>query len=154
MTEGEPGGRIRALAVGLVVREDRVLVERGLDRASGHEYYRAIGGGIEFGERAAEAVVREWQEELALAFAPRRLLGVIENLFTYEGRAGHEIAFVFLGDVAEASAGDPDRIRLTESDGAEHEACWIPLATLRAGGPPLYPAGTLALLDPRTSDDA
>ncbi|WP_460164643.1 NUDIX domain-containing protein [Pseudomonas sp. S2_F03] len=50
---------------------------------------------MEFGETSAQAIVREVQEELGLAITDVRLLGTLENIFTYAGRPGHEIVQVY-----------------------------------------------------------
>jgi len=135
------------VVAGALVRVgDRLLVERGRDTARGVDFYRLIGGGVEFGEAAADAVVREWAEEFALTLVPGALLGVLENRFTYEGRPGHEIVFVFAGTVAEAWAAERERFTSRDEKGAPHEAEWVAIAVLRDGSIPLYPAGVLDLL--------
>ena len=50
--------------------------------------WRPLGGGVEFGERAAEAVGREFVEEIGQALVDVRLLCVLENLFVYDGSRG------------------------------------------------------------------
>ena len=87
--------QIRTLAVALCRSGDRILVERGHDRVRDHWFYRAIGGGIEFGEPAVTALMREWKEEYGLALQDPVPVGAVENLFTFEGREGHEIVLVF-----------------------------------------------------------
>jgi hypothetical protein len=69
------------------------------------------------------------------------LLGVLENVFTFQGAPGHEIVFVYAVEPAEAL---PDgRIPIADADG---EAVWMPLDAFRDGGPPLYPDGLYELL--------
>ncbi|MFL5385594.1 MAG: NUDIX hydrolase [Longimicrobiaceae bacterium] len=126
----------------------RILVERGYDHARGEHFLRAIGGGVEFGERAVDALAREWREELGVSLESPRLLGVIENLFTSNGRAGHEVAFVFAARVADAWAYEREEITSTEPDGMRHEALWVPLEELRRGPVPFKPAGLLDLVPP------
>lgn len=91
-----PAPRIRVTALGLMQRPDgRILVERGEDRSKNQIFYRALGGGVEFGEHAAQALEREFMEELGIAVTVNQLHRVIENIFEYEGRDGHEIIFVY-----------------------------------------------------------
>jgi ADP-ribose pyrophosphatase YjhB (NUDIX family) len=138
--------RIRVVAGAVVCASGRLLVERGRDEARGVDFYRVIGGGVEFGERAEDAVVREWREEYGLTLTVEARLGVLENRFTYEGRPGHEIVFVFAGSVAEPWVMERDAFTSTDEQGALHEALWVPFGELRDGAVPLYPLGVLDLL--------
>jgi ADP-ribose pyrophosphatase YjhB (NUDIX family) len=137
--------RIRAKAICVCRRGGDVLVGRGHDRVKRETFYGPPGGGIEFGERAADAVRREFLEELDAGLADVALLGVLENIFTYEDVPGHEITFVFEGRLTDPALYDRDEIPGVEN-GAEYVACWLPLAHFGAGGPPLYPEGLLRLL--------
>jgi ADP-ribose pyrophosphatase YjhB (NUDIX family) len=133
-------------AVAVLRQEGRVLVERGYDRVAGSRFYRAIGGHVDFGERAADAVAREWREEYGLEVRELRLLGVVENLFTYEGRRGHEVVFAFEGRVADPDVYARDEFDGVDPDGRRHEAVWVSMADLEDGAVPLSPDGLLALL--------
>jgi ADP-ribose pyrophosphatase YjhB (NUDIX family) len=137
---------VRARAVAVVRSDDRVLVERGYDRVAGSRFYRAIGGHIEFGERAAQSVVREWAEEYGLTLQDVRLLGVVENLFTYEGQPGHEVVFAFEAGVAEPHVYQRDELTGIDPEGNRHEAVWVSMDGLATGPTPLSPAGLLELL--------
>jgi 8-oxo-dGTP pyrophosphatase MutT (NUDIX family) len=86
--------RIRPIAVCLFRNENRILVSEGFDTVKQYYYYRPLGGGIEYGESSREAIVREIQEELGARVENLQLLGVLENIFVYEGQLGHEIVFV------------------------------------------------------------
>ena len=138
--------RIRTVAVALCQAGDRILVERGYDRVRDHHFYRAIGGGVEFGERAAVAVTREWREELGFTLETPVLLGVLENLFTYEGRAGHEVIFVFSARVSDPRAHRQREFVSVDINGQRHAAAWVSIDALRDGSTPFYPAGALDLL--------
>jgi 8-oxo-dGTP pyrophosphatase MutT (NUDIX family) len=140
------GEAVRARAVAVIRAADRVLVERGYDRVAGSRFYRAIGGHIDFGERAAQTVVREWSEEYGLTLADVRPLGVLENLFTYEGRPGHEVVFAFEARVVEARVYEQDELEGIDPQGNRHEAVWVSLDDLATGPIPLSPAGLLELL--------
>jgi ADP-ribose pyrophosphatase YjhB (NUDIX family) len=139
---------IRPKAVCVCRRGGEILVGEAYDAVKGETFYGPPGGGVEFGERAADAVRRELREELGVELDDVVLLGVMENLFTYEGRPGHEITFVF-----EARLRDPALYACDEIVGIEGKhPCvvrWLPLDHFGPGGPggpPLYPEGLLELL--------
>ncbi|HEU4882448.1 MAG TPA: NUDIX domain-containing protein [Longimicrobium sp.] len=140
------GSEVRAKAVAVVRSGDRVLVERGYGRLDDSHFYRAIGGHIDFGERAAHAVAREWSEEYGLTLEEVRLLGVLENFFTYEGSPGHEIVFAFEARVVEPEVYRQEELEGIDPHGRRHEAVWVSMEELATGDIPLAPAGLLALL--------
>jgi len=137
--------RVVALAVCTDAR-GRILVERGYDAVLGEHFLRAIGGGVEFGERAVDALAREWREELGLELEAPALLGVLENRFTSSGRDGHEVVFVFAARLADADVYAREELVSTEPDGTRHVALWVPLDELRRGPTPFKPAGLLELV--------
>ena len=141
--------RIRAKAICAFRRDDRILVAHGVDTVKTERYARPLGGTIEFGERAVDALRREIREELGADLCGPRLLGVLENLFTLEGRPGHEIVFVFDAEFADSRLYARPALPLLEG-GWDGPAVWVSISALRGGGTPLYPAGLLPLLD--TSD--
>ena len=130
---------IRNISVGLPVKDGHVLVLFGRDVSKGQDFYRAIGGGIEFGERADEALRREFVEELGVELDGSRLLAVAENIFTYEGSPGHEIAHVFAVDCAALDALPLDAELHVLDEGSPVR--WVPVDSLRDGARPLFPAG-------------
>ena len=87
--------KIRVIAICLFTRGRQILVFEGFDAVKESHYYRPLGGGVEPGERAADALQREIREELGQAVAEIQLLDVLENIFTVDGRPGHEIVFVY-----------------------------------------------------------
>lgn len=139
-------GRIRALAIGVFRAGDRILLARGVDPESGEPFYRPLGGGVEFGERAEDALRREIAEELGAEIAAPRLLGVLENLFDYAGRPGHEIVFVFDARFADPSLYSRPAIPVTEAGTGWEDARWISLPRLAAGPDRVVPDGLLPLL--------
>jgi ADP-ribose pyrophosphatase YjhB (NUDIX family) len=61
-----PARHIRPKAVCVVRRGDALLLVDGWDPATGTRFHVPAGGGVEFGERAADAVRRELREELGV----------------------------------------------------------------------------------------
>jgi ADP-ribose pyrophosphatase YjhB (NUDIX family) len=90
-------GRIRPLAIAVIRRGGELLVFEAYDSHKREVYHRPLGGEIDFGEPAADAVRRELREELGSDLLDVRRLGVVETIFTYEGEPWHEIVFVFRG---------------------------------------------------------
>ena len=104
-------GRIRTIVLGIFLHEDRLLVFRGDDPSRDVIFYRPLGGGIEFGERSADAFVREMREELGAELTGVRYLGMIENIFTHAGKRGHEYA-----SAVRCQVHRPDVLRTTGVD--------------------------------------
>lgn len=141
--------RIRPLALCLFRRGDKILVARGYDAVKDQTFYRPIGGGINFGERGADAVRREVREELDAEVVDVVYLGAFENIFAYEGKPGHEIILIYDGRFTDPKLNEDDTLLEGEDDEELlYEASWKPLDFFRAeDAPPLYPAGLLNLLD-------
>ncbi|GAB2469967.1 NUDIX domain-containing protein [Xylanimonas ulmi] len=134
---------IRNVAVGLVVRDGHVLAEEYPRIDGHHRFLRAIGGGIAFGERAADAVVREFHEELGVAVTHVRLLDVTENLFEIVGEPGHEVVHIFAVASPQLDALPLDGA-LPVRD-ADSFVGWHPIERVLADDPPLYPVGAARL---------
>ena len=81
---------VRQRAAAVIQSEGRVL----LHRVVGDAFWALSGGGIEAGETAAQALVRELQEELGQPMEPGALACVVENFFTYAGTSYHEIGCI------------------------------------------------------------
>ena len=136
----------RPIAVGVVRRGDDLLLFAVPDHVKGVTGWRPPGGGIEFGERGEDTVVREFREELGVELVEPRYLGTLENIYVYLGSPGHEIVRVYAARFADASLDERERFVLIEEANASIECTWRPLAEFRAGTP-LYPDGLLALID-------
>lgn len=140
------GGRIRVLALGLIRRGDQILVQRGYDTAKEETFHRPLGGGVEWGEPAADALLREFYEELGAELVDPELLGVFENIFVFNGREGHEIDMVFEARFADETFYAGDSLRAFEDGDGEFTAYWMPVADFVAGNEILYPVQVLGLL--------
>jgi 8-oxo-dGTP pyrophosphatase MutT (NUDIX family) len=139
--------RIRPLALAVIRRGEELLVFEAFDTVKRERFARLLGGGIEFGERAEEALRREFREELGAELESVRLLGLLENIFTYEGRPYHELVLVYeAGFVDETLYGHDTFVVLDDPD---VPGVWRSPAVLAAAGIPLYPDGLAELLEPR-----
>lgn len=137
--------RIRNIAVGLVVRGGRMLVEIYPATARHGVFARVPGGGIEFGETARQAVQREFVEELGIELSGAEALAISENIFESGGAHGHEIVHSFSVASPELDALEDDvELRVLDNHTTVR---WVPLDELRSSAPPLYPIGMLALAE-------
>jgi ADP-ribose pyrophosphatase YjhB (NUDIX family) len=148
---GNHGGRrIRPKAVCVCWRGTDILVGEAFDRTKNETFYGPPGGGVEFGERAADAVSREMMEELNAVISGVQQIGVLENIFVYEGQPGHELTFFF-----EAVLDRRELYEREEIDGIEgqhpYKVRWMRLEEFAPGGAPLYPEGLYKLLQDRRS---
>jgi 8-oxo-dGTP pyrophosphatase MutT (NUDIX family) len=135
--------KIRPIAICICRDGDRILVTEF--REKGRLYYRPLGGAIEFGERGAEAVRREFREEIAAELTEVRYVGMLENIYTNEGVRSHQIALVFDGHLSDASLYEKDVIQGDEL-GQPFHAVWKRLDEFGPGKPSVYPEGLLELL--------
>ena len=95
-------------------------------------------GSIEFGEHSKETIQREIMEEIGTAVKDLHYLGMIENIFTYEGHKGHEIVLIYDGSFIDETLYDEEVIDGDEL-GWPFRAYWMSLSEF---GPekPLYPS--------------
>ncbi len=139
---------IRPLALCVFHRDGRILVQEARDTSTGQCFSRPLGGGIDFGESSAAAIAREIREEIGAEISEQRLLGTLENIFTYRGIPGHEIVQVYDARFIDSRYYALASIPGVESDGQTFEAVWRALAAFPASMP-LYPAGLIELLRDR-----
>ncbi len=141
-------GIIRPIVICVVLGSGCIFVSEDVKPDMGETFYRPLGGGIEYAEHSADAVVRELREEIGVELVDVRCLGTLENVFTYNGEIGHEIVIVYGAQFADQSL--RERECVDGWDGADGKqplvAVWKPLAFFAAGHVPLYPNGLLELL--------
>lgn len=144
---GMKTGQVRAIALGIFRDGERVLVQEGYDPSKRQTFYRALGGTIEFGERSQETVRRELREEIGAEVIDLEFLATLESVFTFDGLAGHEIALIYSGRLADPVLYKQPHITGAEPDGTPITAVWKPLDDFRSSRDPLYPEGLLELID-------
>jgi len=112
------------------------LIER---RREGELYYLFPGGGVEEGETAVEAMVREVREELGLEVEAGRLVAQV----LYRGKT----QLFFLADVrgGRFGAGDgPEMNSLTTSERGSYVPVWLEVQELRHS--PVYPGAVVDMV--------
>ncbi|WP_442113458.1 NUDIX hydrolase [Pseudomonas sp. NUPR-001] len=137
--------RIRGLALCVFHHQGKILVNSFYDSESQQTLFRPLGGGIEFGERSADAIVREVQEELNQPIEALRLLGTLESIFTYAGKPGHEFVQVYDAQFSDPSLYEQPWLMGHESDGAAFTATWRDSSSFGTEGR-LVPEGLYELL--------
>jgi 8-oxo-dGTP pyrophosphatase MutT (NUDIX family) len=135
--------RVRPIAICACRQAGRLLVAEYVEKE--RLYYRPLGGRIEFGERGAETVRREFREEIGAELVAVRYLGLLENIYTAEGLPNHQIVLVYDGRLADRSLYKKESLPGDEL-GVPFKAVWKQLGEFGPGKPPLYPAGLLEML--------
>ena len=135
-----PPEAIRPLAVGLIRRADEVLVMAVRDNQGRIKGWRPPGGGIEFGEPAERALIRELLEELGEPVVCGRQICVLENIYRHEGSPGHEVVFVFEVEFSNPSAYATERYAYVDQ-GAANEVLWRKTSEFGGSVEPLFPVG-------------
>ena len=138
--------QIRPIALCVFRNKDRILVFEGYDTVKGETFYRSLGGGIEFGEKAEDTVRRELKEELNVEVGDVRYLGTLENIFTFNGNSYHELVLIHDGALVDSGLYEQAVIVGQEANGDTIHAVWKSLDEFGAGKSILYPTGLLELL--------
>jgi ADP-ribose pyrophosphatase YjhB (NUDIX family) len=126
--DGEPIERFQRIAAyGLARDGEKVLLSR-LSRNAYKGRWTLPGGGLDFGERPIDALVREVHEETGLVVRVGELLDADAELYRAVGRAGlyeaHAVRFLYRVTVTGGTLG------VVEVGGTTDEAGWWPLDAL------------------------
>ncbi|AFY45823.1 NUDIX hydrolase [Nostoc sp. PCC 7107] len=132
-------GEIRVIALGLIRDGERIFVSEGYDLAKQSHFYRALGGGVDFGETSHAALQREFQEEIQAELTNIRYLGCIENLFIYNNRQGHEIIQLYQCDFVDYKFYQLESLMFSESGTNHHRALWVEISRFKSGELRLVP---------------
>ncbi len=128
----------------IISKDGKLLASKGVDNKTGKEFCRLLGGGIEFGETSLIAAQREFKEELGATLKNEKLLQVIENIFQYNGKPGHEITFLYKADLDEEKFYETEKLPILDKQDAYAE--WISIDEIKAGNITLYPKETINYL--------
>ena len=139
--------QIRPLAICVFRHGGRILVAEAYDPVKQETFYRPLGGGIEFGEFSEQTIHRELLEEIGADVCELKYLGTLENIFVFNGIAGHEIVQVYDGTLKDAGLYEQTVILGREVDIDEtFRAVWKHVDEFGPGNSILYPTGLLGLL--------
>ncbi|MFB2937699.1 NUDIX hydrolase [Aerosakkonemataceae cyanobacterium BLCC-F154] len=139
-------GEIRVIALGIIRDEsDRIFLAQGFDPEKQEIFYRALGGGVEFGETSCEALKREFYEEIQAELTNIKYLDCLESLFTFNGKQGHEILFVYECDFVDPKFYQLESINFNEKK-RQKTALWVEIEKFRSGKLKLVPEGFLTYL--------
>ena len=121
------GERIRVAAYALCRDQDeRVLLCHIAPSVGAGDVWTLPGGGLDFGEAPAAAVLRELEEETGYVGEVRQLLDVTDRMFHgVDGAARmHAIRIVYAVDIVDGELRD-------EPDGSTDTCRWVTLAEAR-----------------------
>ena len=139
--------RIRPIAICVFRHNNRILVAEGYDPIKNEHFYRPLGGGIEFGEYSDQTIRRELLEEIGAEVRELTYLGTLENVYVFNGTAGHEIVQIYDGVLRDDRLYEQSMIVGQEMDiDASFCAVWKHIDEFGEGKLILYPTGLLKLL--------
>ena len=135
---------IRPIALGLAVKNNKLLVSEGFDKVKNETFYRCLGGGIEFLEKSSDALKREFKEEIGANIIIKDFLGVSENIFTYKGKNAHELILFYSIDISDDNYQEEYKVI---DDHGETIAKWIDIQEFKNKRKILYPEDVFKYLD-------
>src|ERR1700678_4021341 len=106
-------------------------------------FQRPLGGHVEFGEYAPDTIHREFLEEISQQLTGVRLLGVLENIFPWQGGTEHEVVFIFSAAFVDEAAYEIEEQVIADDTEPKSRVLWRAPGTV---SPPLYPAGLTELI--------
>ncbi len=138
--------QIRPVALCVFRNNNRILVFEGFEKLRSETFYRPLGGGIEFGENAEDTVRRELKEEIDAEVGELRYLGMLENIYSFNGKPYHEIMLIHDGALINSGLYEQALIVGKEANGDDLRVMWKSLTEFESGESILYPPGLLRLL--------
>lgn len=127
---------IRPIALGLAIKNNKLLVSEGFDKVKNEIFYRCLGGGIEFLEKGKDALKREFSEEINIDIIVKDFLGISENIFTYQGKKAHELILFYSIEISDENY--QEEYKVTDDHG-KTIAKWIDVDEFKNKSKILYP---------------
>ena len=127
---------IRPIALGIAIKNNKLLVGEGFDKIKNQTFYRCLGGGIEFLEKSSDALKREFKEEIGADITVKDFLGISENIFTYQGKNAHELILFYSIEISDNDYKEEYHIADEDDSGI---AKWIDINEFKNKNKILYP---------------
>lgn len=130
---------IRPISLAVLRRpgDKALLLDAGYDSKKHSSFYRPLGGGIDFGERSEEALIREFMEEIGKEIEVVKPICVDENIFVYNGEQGHQIMFVHECKFVNEADYSIEKIQGVEKP--DNFSIWRTIEQIKAEGSVVYP---------------
>ncbi len=127
---------IRPVVLGIVKKDNKILVSEGYDKVKDEVFYRCLGGGIEFLEDSKEALKREFKEELDIDINVGKFLGITENIFTFNGKNAHELVLFYEIDINDKDY--KEKYHIIDEDSGSY-AIWVDIDKFKNKELKIYP---------------
>ena len=137
---------IQCVTHGLVFNESKILVYKVEDEIKKKSFFRLIGGHIDFGESASDALKREFKEEINQKIKIIQKLDVFENIFVYKGNDQHEFVSLFEIEFLNKDIYKKKNIIGHEGPHRTFNARWIKIQEFKNNNKVLYPPNILRYL--------
>ena len=131
---------IRVKAMCLIEHNGKLLLCNGYDSVKKEKFLRLVGGSIDFGEMAEDAVRREVKEELGSNLENLKFITVIESIFVHEGEKGHEVIFLYKGDLTNKDIYNTEKVPILDRREDWKDAEWIPISDILEKKTIFYPS--------------
>jgi 8-oxo-dGTP pyrophosphatase MutT (NUDIX family) len=136
---------IRPIAAAVIRNGDHILVWDDHNPETGEVVRVPLAGGIEFGETGAEAIARELSEEIGATTTRVDFLGVLEDIFEWNGQKRHELYLIYDVDLADRHVYTSEEVVVDEGQGDVYRARWRPLSAF-SDSARLVPDGLLDMI--------
>jgi 8-oxo-dGTP pyrophosphatase MutT (NUDIX family) len=138
--------RIKVKSLAWLENEGMLFVVKIFDTFKNEDFYRPIGGTVEFGESALQALQREVAEEMNTRVSVIAAPLILENLFVCDGNPGHEIVYLYPCRFCEANFYERKTYRRLEANGRIMDALWVSIAEFLSGKYRLVPEAFMDLI--------
>lgn len=112
---------------GILVNNGYILVQR----EKGGSEYAIPGGHVKIGETLADALTREYEEEMGLSISIRHLLWTEECFWDWNGISTHNISFYYLIELTDEWVTAAQNQFVCHKDNPKVEYGWVSIDKLK-----------------------